>query len=92
MMDTGESAQCDFWFPGIGVPVGCGQTRTAKQLPVLRMVTGSTPPRSPPRRHPSRPSWSGWAASPLVVIARLSTARETDPRAVVSSRVDSSEH
>jgi transposase len=31
---------CDFWFPDIEVPVGFGQTRTAKHLPVLTMVTG----------------------------------------------------
>jgi len=37
---AGEVAQCDFWFPAIEVPVGFGQTRTAKQLPVLTMVTG----------------------------------------------------
>jgi transposase len=37
---AGEIAQCDFWFPDIEVPVGFGQTRTAKQLPVLTMVTG----------------------------------------------------
>jgi transposase len=37
---AGEIAQCDFWFPDIAVPVGCGQTRTATQLPVLTMVTG----------------------------------------------------
>jgi len=37
---AGEIAQCDFWFPDIEVPVGCGQTRTAKQLPVLTMITG----------------------------------------------------
>ena len=36
----GEIAQCDFWFPDVEVPVGWGQTRTAKQLPVLTMVTG----------------------------------------------------
>jgi transposase len=36
----GEIAQCDFWFPDIVVPVGFGQVRTAKQLPVLTMVTG----------------------------------------------------
>ncbi len=35
----GELAQCDFWFPEIELPVGFGQTRTAKQLPVLTMVT-----------------------------------------------------
>jgi transposase len=37
---AGDVAQCDFWFPEIEVPVGFGQTRTAKQLPVLTMVTG----------------------------------------------------
>ena len=37
---AGEVAQCDFWFPDIAVPVGFGQVRTAKQLPVLTMVTG----------------------------------------------------
>lgn len=36
----GEIAQCDFWFPNVVVPVGFGQARTAKQLPVLTMVTG----------------------------------------------------
>jgi transposase len=38
--EVGEIAQCDFWFPEIELPVGFGQTRTAKQLPVLVMVTG----------------------------------------------------
>ena len=37
---AGELAQCDFWFPEIALPVGCGQVRTARQLPVLTMVTG----------------------------------------------------
>jgi transposase len=37
---AGEIAQHDFWFPAIELPVGCGQTRTAKQLPVLTMVAG----------------------------------------------------
>lgn len=37
---AGEIAQCDFWFPDIELPVGFGQTRTAKQLPVLTMVRG----------------------------------------------------
>jgi transposase len=37
---AGEVAQCDFWFPPIALPVGFGQSRTAKQLPVLTMVTG----------------------------------------------------
>jgi transposase len=35
---AGEVAQNDFWFPDIVLPVGFGQTRTAKQLPVLTMV------------------------------------------------------
>jgi transposase len=37
---AGEIAQFDFWFPDIELPVGFGQTRTAKQLPVLTMVCG----------------------------------------------------
>jgi len=37
---AGEVAQCDFWFPDVEIPVGFGQTRTAKQLPVLVMVCG----------------------------------------------------
>jgi transposase len=37
---AGEIAQHDFWFPPIELPVGFGQTRTAKQLPVLTMVCG----------------------------------------------------
>lgn len=37
---AGEIAQHDFWFPDITLPVGFGQARTAKQLPVLTMVTG----------------------------------------------------
>jgi transposase len=35
----GEIAQCDLWFPEIEVPVGFGQSRTAKTLPVLTMVS-----------------------------------------------------
>jgi transposase len=38
--EAGEIAQCDFWFPDITVPVGFGHNRTAKQLPVLTMVSG----------------------------------------------------
>jgi transposase len=38
--DAGELAQCDFWFPDIELPVGFGQVRTAKRLPVLTMATG----------------------------------------------------
>lgn len=37
---AGEIGQNDFWFPDIEVPVGFGQVRTAKQLPVLTMITG----------------------------------------------------
>ena len=37
---AGEIAQNDFWFPDIMLPVGFGQTRTAKQLPVLTMACG----------------------------------------------------
>ena len=37
---AGEIAQCDFWFPPVSLPVGFGLARTAKQLPVLTMVTG----------------------------------------------------
>jgi transposase len=37
---AGEIAQHDFWFPDISLPVGFGQCRTAKQLPVLTMACG----------------------------------------------------
>jgi len=37
---AGEIAQCDFWFPPVMVPVGCGQVRKPTQLPVLTMITG----------------------------------------------------
>jgi transposase len=37
---AGEIAQCDFWFPDIELPVGFGQTGTARLLPVLTMVCG----------------------------------------------------
>jgi transposase len=47
---AGEIAQFDIWFPPITLPVGCGQTRTAKQLPVLTMVCG----------------YSRWAAAVLI--------------------------
>jgi len=36
---AGDIAQNDFWFPDIALPVGFGQVRTAKQLPVLTMVS-----------------------------------------------------
>jgi transposase len=35
---AGEVAQCDFWFPPVMLPVGCGQVRRPAQLPVLTMV------------------------------------------------------
>jgi len=47
---AGEIAQFDLWFPPITLPVGHGQNRTAKQLPVLTMVCG----------------YSRWAAGVLI--------------------------
>ncbi len=38
--DPGDIAQCDFWFPETEIPVGFGQSRRAKQLPVLVMTCG----------------------------------------------------
>jgi transposase len=35
---AGEIAQCDFWFPPVTIPAGCGQVRRPVQLPVLTMV------------------------------------------------------
>jgi transposase len=37
---AGEIAQCDFWFPPVNIPAGCGQVRRPAQLPVLTMITG----------------------------------------------------
>ena len=37
---AGELAQNDFWFPDVEIPVGFGQVRSAKRLPVLTMVSG----------------------------------------------------
>jgi transposase len=37
---AGDIAQHDLWFPPIELPVGFGQARSAKQLPVLTMITG----------------------------------------------------
>lgn len=37
---AGEIAQCDLWFPPIELPVGFGQVRRPKQLPVLTMICG----------------------------------------------------
>jgi hypothetical protein len=39
-MRSVRSRSGDFWFPPVQVPAGFGQVRTAKQLPVLTMVTG----------------------------------------------------
>jgi hypothetical protein len=36
----GEVAQCGYWFPPVEIPVGFGQTRSARQLPVLTLITG----------------------------------------------------
>ena len=38
--EAGELAQFDFWFPPIELPVGYGQSRPAKRLPVMTMVSG----------------------------------------------------
>ncbi len=38
--EAGVVAQCDLWFPEIELPVGFGQSRGPKLLPVLTMVTG----------------------------------------------------
>ncbi len=35
---AGEIAQCDFWFPPVTIPAGCGLVRKPAQLPVLTMV------------------------------------------------------
>jgi transposase len=35
---AGEIAQCDFWFPPVRIPAGCGLVRKPAQLPVLTMV------------------------------------------------------
>lgn len=46
---AGEIAQCDLWFPPISVPVGGGQTRGPKDLPVVTMVCARTPCRIAPQ-------------------------------------------
>jgi hypothetical protein len=33
-------AQFDFWFPPVEIPVGLGQRRTGKRLPVMITVSG----------------------------------------------------
>jgi Mu transposase-like protein len=40
MYMAGRMAQCGLWFPPVDIPVGFGQSRTAKELPVLTMITG----------------------------------------------------
>ena len=63
---AGEIAQFDLWFPLITLPVGSGQTRTAKQLPVLTMVCGypaGPPPCSSPRGRPRTCSPAGGSCS-----------------------------
>ena len=37
---AGEIAQCGLWFPPVDISVGFGQTRPARQLPVLIMISG----------------------------------------------------
>jgi transposase len=59
---AGEIAQCDFWFPPVTVPVGCGQERTSPRLPVLTMVSGYSRWLSAvlvPSRH-SADLFAGW--------------------------------
>ena len=58
----GELAQCDFWFPEVQIPVGFGQVRTPKRLPVLVMVCGYSRWRTA-RLLPSREAgdlFAGW--------------------------------
>ncbi len=60
--DAGEIAQNDFWFPDITLPVGFGQFRTAKRLPVLTMVSGYSRWASAlllPSRH-AQDLFAGW--------------------------------
>jgi hypothetical protein len=55
-------AQFDFWFPDIELPVGFGQVRTAKRLPVMTMVSGYSHWTSAiliPRRE-SEDLFAGW--------------------------------
>lgn len=40
LYEAGELAQFDSWFLPIELPVGYGQFRTARQLPVMTMVSG----------------------------------------------------
>jgi transposase len=75
--DPGEVAQCDFWFPPVTVPVGCGQERRPAQLPVLTMVSGYSRWLSAllvPSRH-GQDLFAGW----WQLISRLGAV----PRALV---------
>ena len=57
-----EIAQCDFWFPPIELPVGFGQVRGPKLLPVLTMITGYSrrlPAMLVPTRH-AEDLFAGW--------------------------------
>ena len=66
---AGEVAQNDFWFPEITLPVGFGQTRTAKQLPVLTMGPGYSRLRSAvlvPSRAAEGLFPGGWALLPAL--------------------------
>lgn len=61
---AGEIGQCDFWFPDVEVPAGCGQVLTAKELPVLTMVSGYSRWASAmliPSRH-AQDLFAGWWA------------------------------
>lgn len=63
---AGEIAQCDLWFPPVELTVGFGQVRTAKQLPVLTMVTGYSRVAV---RHPDPVSGRGGSVRRLVAAA-----------------------
>ena len=52
--EAGELAQFDFWFPAIELPVGYGQTRTAKRLPVRNDIIFPTPKDSRLQAEPAK--------------------------------------
>ena len=61
---AGEIGQCDFWFPDVKVPAGYGQVLTAKELPVLTMMSGYSRWASAmliPSRH-AQDLFAGWWA------------------------------
>ena len=81
----GEIAQCDLWFPPIGLPVGFGQTRTPTQLPVLTMVTGYSRWLSA-QLIPTRTAadlFAGWwqLISTLGAVPRVLVCKPADPEA-----------